>query len=835
MATNAAYIDIQESHMKELSNSDLTKLNAIGVDMSKNEFTKFPPVLKNLTALTHINADGNQISSLENLTLFTNLSKVDVCKNCVTEVPSCLTSLTKLFQFSLFANRIRTFPNGFCYLKELNLGSNEISEIPLHWDLPSLTSVDLSQNNLCRVEGITSLSNLVVMNLGTNKITSLPSIGCLLKLENIDVSNNRIGSLPISITQLTYLSSFNGDYNPIKSLPEGFLKLKSLRLISLCHSQFEGFTEPLGALSRLQTLMVSNLNLTTLPKEINAVKEMRTLDVSNNKIVEITALPKTTDDFIATNNLINTFSPEGTIQIGFISLRNNDLDHFPLKLNEIMNLQNCDLSKNKITTIPDIPLELNYLRAIDVSFNLLTSIPPIFQRCPKLTKLNASYNHLTTFPPLSSLQNLKVLLLAGNLISEIPQELSTLTNLSLLHLANNRFTDCPKILSELPNIQRLSLCMNSLTTLPDFVNKSLVSFDVSNNRLTSVRLPDAPNLRRLKLSHNALVEIPMNQTKLPKLEILDLSSNGLLDFKVHPLEFPSLQVLDLSLNNLSSVPNIGKRKFVIRMDGNPSWQAVQFPFLSKFNRPEEFMTEAASFSFCSKCSNREEMQDSIICIPNFTAPDHFLFAAVDGHLGNVVSNTFSQKFPALLYGFLKTTDVRTAFFQAFEEIQKQLTEMKVTDGAVVTVSFVTPTHIHVAQCGDCRAVYITDNEVYQMCDEHTPANPQEFKRIKEYGGYTERGRVFGDYIVSRSIGDIALKPVISDLPEFVSIKRVKNERYFIVASDGLWDQLSNTDIVALLKKKKDCVRIAELSSMLCDVAFVMGSTDNICVVVCKLI
>ncbi|KAL7717916.1 Leucine-rich repeat containing protein [Entamoeba marina] len=442
--------------------------------------------------------------------------------------------------------------------------------------------------------------------------------------------------------------------------------------------------------------------------------------------------------------------------------------------------------------------------------------------------------NLQLFHLWESLPKLKVLMLSGNSISEIPNELSTLTNLSHLHLANNAFVDFPTILSLLPKIQRLSLALNSLSILPSFCNTSLISLDVSNNRLTSIHFPDSPNLERLKFSHNALASIPNERPSLPKLQWLDLSFNGLVDFRLYFNEFPKLVVLDLSMNNISIPPILHQRPISMRLDGNPDWQSSEYPFLKKFIKPQEYSLESASISCYMKCSNRKEMQDNIISIPNFTAPDNFLFAAIDGHLGCVVANAFSMLFPRILYGFLQTLDVRTAFFQAFEEIQKQLTAMNVTDGAVVTVTYVTPTQIHVAQCGDCRAVYIAGDEAYQLCDEHTPANPLELKRIKEVGGYTERGRVFGDYIVSRSVGDIALKPVISDLPEFVSIKRVKNEQFLIVGSDGLWDQLSNTDITNLLKKKKHCYSVREVATMIADVAFVSGSTDNICLVVCKL-
>ncbi|KAE8656239.1 DNA-directed RNA polymerase I subunit RPA49 [Hibiscus syriacus] len=130
-----------------------------------------------------------------------------------------------------------------------------------------------------------------------------------------------------------------------------------------------------------------------------------------------------------------------------------------------------------------------------------------------------------------------------------------------------------------------------------------------------------------------------------------------------------------------------------------------------------------------------------------------------------------------------------------------------------------------------------------------PNREDQYARIEASGGKViqwKGHRVFGVLAMSRSLGDRYLKPWIIPEPEVTFIPRAREHECLILASDGLWDVISNEEacVVArrriLLWHKKNVVlslvergkgidpaaqAAAEYLSML---AIQSGSGDNIC-------
>lgn len=70
-------------------------------------------------------------------------------------------------------------------------------------------------------------------------------------------------------------------------------------------------------------------------------------------------------------------------------------------------------------------------------------------------------------------------------------------------------------------------------------------------------------------------------------------------------------------------------------------------------------------------------------------------------------------------------------------------------------------------------------------------------RIKELGGrviFWGRWRVQGVLAVSRAIGDVNLKPYVTCDPEITLHTITPDDQYIILASDGLWDVMSNEEV-----------------------------------------
>lgn len=99
--------------------------------------------------------------------------------------------------------------------KSVDLSGKQLTALPESLlSQTSVTSLNLSNNQLTNLNGIEKLVNLETLNVENNRLESLPAgIGQLKKLKNADFSNNRLTSLPAELGSLTQLSTLNlGDY-----------------------------------------------------------------------------------------------------------------------------------------------------------------------------------------------------------------------------------------------------------------------------------------------------------------------------------------------------------------------------------------------------------------------------------------------------------------------------------------------------------------------------------------------------------------------------------------------------------------------------------------------
>ncbi|KAJ8448661.1 hypothetical protein Cgig2_010548 [Carnegiea gigantea] len=115
-------------------------------------------------------------------------------------------------------------------------------------------------------------------------------------------------------------------------------------------------------------------------------------------------------------------------------------------------------------------------------------------------------------------------------------------------------------------------------------------------------------------------------------------------------------------------------------------------------------------------------------------------------------------------------------------------------GSTATVAVVTPRHIIVANCGDSRAVLYRRGRAIALSVDHKPDRADELARIEAAGGrviFMNGARVQGILAMSRAIGDKFLKPVVISEPEITITRRHQEDECLILASDGLWDVISN--------------------------------------------
>ncbi|GJM99066.1 hypothetical protein PR202_ga16130 [Eleusine coracana subsp. coracana] len=162
-------------------------------------------------------------------------------------------------------------------------------------------------------------------------------------------------------------------------------------------------------------------------------------------------------------------------------------------------------------------------------------------------------------------------------------------------------------------------------------------------------------------------------------------------------------------------------------------------------------------------------------------------------------------------------------------------------GSTAVVAVVEDRRVVVSNCGDSRAVLCrADAPAMALTSDHKPDRPDELARIEAAGGrviFWEGARVLGVLAMSRAIGDGYLKPYVTAVPEVTVTDRTDHDECLILASDGLWDVVSNE---AACEVARACLRrgrdkwCAEAATLLTKLALARRSSDNVSVVVVDL-
>ncbi|KAL3738304.1 hypothetical protein ACJRO7_019779 [Eucalyptus globulus] len=170
-------------------------------------------------------------------------------------------------------------------------------------------------------------------------------------------------------------------------------------------------------------------------------------------------------------------------------------------------------------------------------------------------------------------------------------------------------------------------------------------------------------------------------------------------------------------------------------------------------------------------------------------------------------------------------------------------------GSTAVVAVVGKEEVVVANCGDSRAVLCRGDVAVPLSVDHKPDRPDEKERVEAAGGRVidwNGSRVLGVLATSRSIGDYYLKPFVIAEPEVTVSKRTELDDFLVIASDGLWDALSNEVACQVVRR---CLNgrikrrfpeelrgsnAAEAAAVLAELAMARGSQDNISVIVVEL-
>eukprot|EP00475_Leptophrys_vorax_P038570 TRINITY_DN6826_c0_g3_i1.p1 TRINITY_DN6826_c0_g3~~TRINITY_DN6826_c0_g3_i1.p1 ORF type:complete len:437 (+),score=142.77 TRINITY_DN6826_c0_g3_i1:1584-2894(+) len=232
--------------------------------------------------------------------------------------------------------------------------------------------------------------------------------------------------------------------------------------------------------------------------------------------------------------------------------------------------------------------------------------------------------------------------------------------------------------------------------------------------------------------------------------------------------------------------------------------------------------------------SRKVNQDSLLIATELNNEDGVdLYGVFDGHgeFGHLVSRFVAEKLPIYVESELANANAPDASLGKAVwklcEALKRSTIRTTYSGTTATFALRDRDMLYVGNLGDSRAVLGSKTEesenlvAIELSRDHKPDLPEERQRILASGGRVETlrgppGTDCGPYRVwlakvdvpglamSRSIGDdVAHSVGVSTEVEVITHKLSKNDKFMILASDGVWEFISSQEAVDLVSSNSD--------------------------------
>ena len=529
----------------------------------------------------------------------------------------------------------------------------------------------------------------------------------------------------------------------------------------------------------------------------------------------------------------------GTYGINIKNINNNNLNTNSIPNKKSFNDKLSDIEKSNAEN-------MNNSNNGDLFMVNLHKIKP---KIPKYPKSNKSLPSKTKIKKNKKDINFKNSLTIKPLIN-YPKNNNYLNNFMKNPITNNTNNIEPKMnLTELnqknPSIINNTNYINNITLTPPISNNNPIPNYLNVNKPLAQSPPPSTDIIGQGL------ESPFSISSL--LNLLALFSGGSPSIRKEPVEL-SPEIFKNTYNNFTE---------------------------SITSSAEEFEKDdiIKGYAFNTSMGNiRDYNEDTItatkIILDGVNDSNTFFFAVYDGHGGNGCSLYLKEKLHHFIKNFTKESlneainTVEEKFMS--EEALDEKGEIKDPSGSCGIMALIQKNKLIIANVGDSRLVLFKKNSLYFSTEDHKPGSPSEKTRIEKGGGMVyqtpsliplhQNGKEIeppwrvlpGRLSVSRTFGDVeakneklgGMKNVVVALPDITEIELDEDFNFMVLGCDGIFDVLSNEEILECVKivlKEKEIndlnnVNISELCGYIADMiiksSLAKDSYDNVsCIVV----
>lgn len=227
----------------------------------------------------------------------------------------------------------------------------------------------------------------------------------------------------------------------------------------------------------------------------------------------------------------------------------------------------------------------------------------------------------------------------------------------------------------------------------------------------------------------------------------------------------------------------------------------------------------------------------------FQKANHIFAGVYDGHGGGLTSEYIKQNI-IKIYANIQTNSIPERLRLTYKKLEDDFNRVHHSlysmdnSGSTACTVVITPYNVYIANTGDSRCILSEQGKAMALTKDHKPKEPDEERRIKEWGDEITFSGVYrvGGLAVSRVIGDFYIKQRYKSViynPDIYMIKRNKYQEFIVLATDGLYDVMTNQEITNFIHSKlKQTYDLDIIAKQLVDYSIqVKKTTDDVSVII----